>query len=98
MTRVADSVVQIRTIGGLEEVDRTLLASGPTTGLVISPDGWIVSSAFNFVQQPASILVTFANGEQAPAELVAKDHSRMLVLLKAQGVSGLEGAGIRAGG
>lgn len=87
--RVANSVVQIRTIGGLEEVDRTQLASGPTTGLVIGADGWIVSSAFNFVQQPASILVTFANGEQAPAELVAKDHSRMLVLLKAQGVSGL---------
>ena len=41
------------------------------------------------MQQPASILVTFASGEQAPAELVAKDHSRMLVLLKARGVSGL---------
>ncbi|MEX2187333.1 MAG: PDZ domain-containing protein [Pirellulales bacterium] len=89
VARVADSVVQIRTIGGLEEVDRTLLPDGPTTGLVISPDGWIVSSALNFVQQPASILVTFASGEQAPAELVAKDHSRMLVLVKAQGVSGL---------
>jgi len=89
VARVADSVVQIRTIGGLEEVDRTLLPDGPTTGLVISADGWIVSSAFNFVQQPASILVTFASGEQAPAELIAKDHSRMLVLLKARGVSGL---------
>jgi serine protease Do len=89
VARVADSVVQIRTIGGLEEVDRTMLPDGPTTGLVISADGWIVSSAFNFVQQPASILVTFASGEQAPAELVAKDHSRMLVLLKAQGVSGV---------
>jgi serine protease Do len=89
VARVSDSVVQIRTIGGLEEVDNTQLALGPTTGLVISADGWIVSSAFNFVQQPASILVTFANGEQVPAELVAKDHSRMLVLLKAQGVSGL---------
>jgi serine protease Do len=86
---VAPSVVQIRTIGGLDAIDRTLLPDGPTTGLVISPDGWIVSSAFNFVQQPASILVTFADGEQAPAELVAKDHSRKLVLLKAQGVSGL---------
>lgn len=86
---VADSVVQIRTIGGLEEVEGAVLASGPTTGLVISQDGWIVSSSFNFLQQPASILVTFADGEQAPAELVAKDHSRMLVLLKAQGVSNL---------
>ena len=84
--RVADSVVQIRTVGGLEEVDRTLMPDGPTTGLVISPDGWILSSAFNFVQQPASILVTLPSGEQASAKLVAKDHSRMLVLLKLEGV------------
>jgi serine protease Do len=89
VAHVAPSVVQIRTIGGLDSIDRTLLPDGPTTGLVISPDGWIISSAFNFVQQPASILVTFADGDQAPAELVAKDHSRKLVLLKAQGVSGL---------
>jgi serine protease Do len=81
--KVAPSVVQIRTIGGLDSAEGTLLADGPTTGLVISPDGYIVSSAFNFVQQPTSILVTFANGKQSPAELVATDHSRMLVLLKA---------------
>jgi serine protease Do len=87
--RVGESVVQIRTIGGLDTVGRTLLANGPTTGLVISPDGYIVSSAFNFVQQPASILVTFASGKQSPAELVATDHSRMLVLLKAAGVDDL---------
>ena len=86
---VAPSVVQIRTIGGLDVVDGTLLADGPTTGLVISADGYILSSAFNFAQQPASILVTFASGKQAPAELVATDHSRMLVLLKASGVADL---------
>jgi serine protease Do len=87
--RVADSVVQIRTIGGLDTIGRTLLPDGPTTGLVVSPDGYIVSSAFNFVQQPASILVTFASGKQAPAELVATDHSRMIVLLKTSGVADL---------
>jgi serine protease Do len=86
---VSESVVQIRTIGGLDSIGRTLLADGPTTGLVISADGYIVSSAFNFVQQPASILVTFASGKQAPAELLATDHSRMLVLLKANGVADL---------
>src|SRR4029079_3979181 len=101
--RVASSVVQIRTIGGAEEVDQAQLPTGPTNGLVISADGWIISSAFNFVQQPASIIVTFANGEQAPARFVAKDHSRMLVLLKAQGVSDLPvpelvpGADVRIG-
>jgi serine protease Do len=87
--RVAPSVVQIRTIGGLEVVEGTLLADGPTTGLVISPDGYIVSSAFNFAQKPSSILVTFASGKQASAELVATDHSRMLVLLKAAGAEDL---------
>lgn len=86
---VAPSVVQIRTIGGNESVDGTLLADGPTTGLIISADGYILSSAFNFAQQPSSILVTFANGKQVPAELVATDHSRMLVLLKANGMSDL---------
>jgi serine protease Do len=86
---VAPAVVQIRTIGGLDTVDRTLLADGPTTGLIVSADGYVVSSAFNFVQQPASILVTFASGAQAPAELVATDHSRMIVLLKVHGVNDL---------
>jgi serine protease Do len=80
--RVADSVVQIRTIGGLDSLAGALSADGPTTGLVVSPDGFIVSSSFNFTQQPASIVVTLAKGEQLPAELVATDHSRMLVLLK----------------
>src|SRR5688500_7497600 len=86
---VADSVVQIRTIGGSDTVGGTLLPDGPTTGLVVSPDGYIVSSAFNFAQEPASILVTFASGKQVPAELVATDHSRMIVLLKAAGVADL---------
>ena len=86
---VAESVVQIRTIGGLDSLAGALLADGPTTGLVISPDGYIVSSAFNFMQQPASIVVTLASGKQLPAELVATDHSRMLVLLKIAGVADL---------
>ncbi len=86
---VAPSVVQIRTIGGFDSVENTILADGPTTGLIISPDGYIISSAFNFAQQPASILITFASGKQTPAELVATDHSRMLVLLKANGVGDL---------
>jgi serine protease Do len=87
---VAPSVVQIRTIGGLDTVEGTLLADGPTTGVIISPDGYIISSAFNFVQQPASILVTLPSGKQAPAELVATDHSRMTVLLKVNGVADLQ--------
>jgi serine protease Do len=80
--RVADSIVQIRTIGGLEQAGGVALGSGPTTGLVIEPDGWIVSSAFNFAEKPSSILVYLPDGTTRAARLDATDHSRMIVLLK----------------
>jgi serine protease Do len=79
---VAPSVVQIETVGGLERVGKLLVGTGPTTGLVVSEDGYVISSAFNFAQKPTSILVTLASGKRAPAQIVARDHSRMLVLLK----------------
>ncbi len=81
---VADSVVQIHTVGGLDRVGKALLSQGPTTGLIVSADGYIVSSAFNFAGQPNSILVRLANGKQLPAELVARDKNRLLVLLKVE--------------
>lgn len=82
VAKVAPSVVRIETLGGLEKVGKTVVAAGPTTGLVVSEDGYVVSSAINFVQQPSSILVTLSGGKRAAAQIVARDHSRMLVLLK----------------
>lgn len=82
VVRVAPSVLRIETIGGLERVDRLLVGSGATTGLVVSADGYLISSAFNFIQKPAAILVTLPSGQRAAAEIVARDRSRMLVLLK----------------
>ena len=86
---VAPSVVQIRTIGGLDVGRRHAARRRPDHRPGDFGRRLHLSSAFNFVQQPASILVTFASGKQAPAELVATDHSRMLVLLKANGVADL---------
>ncbi len=80
--RVAPSVVRIETIGGLEEVENVRFGTGPTTGLVVDPEGYIVSSAFNFVNKPSSILVRLPDGKRKPARLVAADHARMIVLLK----------------
>jgi serine protease Do len=82
LARVAPSVVRIETVGGLERVGQLLVGTGPTTGLVVASDGYIISSAFNFVQKPDSILVTLDDGTRHAARLVATDHSRMLVLLK----------------
>lgn len=79
---VADSVVQIHAVGGLDEIDDQQLAQGATTGVIVSADGHIVSSAFGFAQQPTSIIVLLADGTRLPADLIGRDDNRMLVLLK----------------
>ncbi|MEX2139887.1 MAG: PDZ domain-containing protein [Pirellulales bacterium] len=81
VAQVAPAVVRIETLGGLETVGSFLFGTGPTTGLMVSADGYIISSAFNFAQKPAQILVYIANSP-VPAELVSTDHNRRLVLLK----------------
>jgi serine protease Do len=82
---VAPSVVRIETVGGLDRVGQVLTGTGPTTGVVVSTDGYVISSAFNFASKPASILVTLPDGRPFPAEQVATDQSKMLTLLKVVG-------------
>jgi serine protease Do len=79
--RVAPYVVRIETVGGRDRLGKASLAAGPTTGLVVSPDGLIVSSALGFLRRPDSILVELPDGVRKPARLLATDHSRMIVLL-----------------
>jgi serine protease Do len=76
------SVVQIQTIGGLDLVGDMLTVSGPTTGVVVSADGLIITSSFNFLSRPSSIIVLMADGKKYPAEIVASDKARKLALLK----------------
>ena len=76
------SVVRVETVGGRDRVGRMTTATGPTTGIVVGEDGYIISSAFNFASNPASILVRLRDGRRFPATLVASDRLRMLALLK----------------
>jgi len=80
--KAAPSVVRIETYAGQERVGKLVTGEGPTTGLVVSADGYILSSAFNFVQNPNSIIVTLPNGDRATAKIIARDESRKLVMLK----------------
>ncbi|HUG89856.1 MAG TPA: PDZ domain-containing protein [Planctomycetaceae bacterium] len=83
---VGPSVVRIQTVGGLDRVGEMLAGTGPTTGVIVSDDGYIISSSFNFAAKPATILVTFPNEQQpVPAKVVASDRSKMLTLLKVEG-------------
>ncbi len=80
--KVAPSLVQIRTIGGLGTVGAPK-GDAPTTGVVVSADGYIVSSLFNFADKPAAITVSLPTlKDPLAARIVATDHARMLVLLK----------------
>ncbi len=59
-----------------------VIADGPTTGLVYSDDGYIVTSSFNFVREPALITVTLSDGRRVAADLIARDQVRKIALLK----------------
>ena len=86
----APSVVQIETRGGTDIVvagpkgQTFRKALGPTTGVVVEADGYIISSAFNFLNSPTTILVRIPGkaGDPLVATRVATDKSRMLTLLK----------------
>jgi S1-C subfamily serine protease/predicted esterase len=95
--KVAPAVVKIETAGGTETIVEPKKGGppgapppkgvrkgvGPTTGLVVSPDGFIVSSAFNFANKPSDIFVTVPGRPQRlVAKIVATDTTRMLTLLK----------------
>lgn len=76
------SIVQIQTIGGLDVIGDMVAGTGPTTGVVISPDGEIITSSFNFASQPSSILVILGDGRKFPADVVATDYVRQVTLIK----------------
>lgn len=79
---VADSIVQLQPFGGLDRVGETLTGTGPTSGLIVSDDGYIISSAFSFAAKPAAVVAKLPDGRQLDATIVATDYSRMLTLLK----------------
>jgi S1-C subfamily serine protease/predicted esterase len=89
VARVAPATVQIETAAGRDIVasrageEHMRKGTGPTTGLIVSSDGYIISSAFNFADKPSAVFVAVPgrSGRQV-AQVVANDHTRMLTLLK----------------
>jgi len=87
VAKVAPSVVLIETTGGSERVgpvdNGIRKGTGPTTGVVVGADGYIITSAFNFANKPTSITVGIpGRKDRLVAKVIATDHSRMLTLLK----------------
>ncbi|MFQ5843373.1 MAG: S1C family serine protease [Planctomycetota bacterium] len=58
-------------------------AEGPTSGVIVSADGYVVTSGWNFESKPSSVFVTLPGRDQTfPARLLGIDRAAGLALLK----------------
>lgn len=98
VARVAPVVVKIDTSGGLEKMGGgkkgpgggITRGTGATTGLIVDPEGYVISSAFNFANKPTNISVSVpGRPNKYVARIVATDQTRMLTLLKLNDAKGL---------
>jgi len=80
---VVANLVRIETIGGHEKVGSEFANEGTSTGILLDQEGYVLTGAFNFLHDPASILLVFPNGTKKVAKKIATDQLRMLTLLKA---------------
>jgi serine protease Do len=91
--KVLPSIVAIDTFGGLAPaaVERGALIGfgpagrAPTTGLIVSGDGFIVTSTYNLLDRPPVITVTLRDGTRHVARLAGRDETRNICLLKIDG-------------
>lgn len=94
LERIRPSVVTIESFGGITTTTGVIggirqQGEGNTTGLIISADGLVVTSLFNFARQPRIITVILADGQRKMATLLGRDLSRNLCLLQLQDVANL---------
>ena len=80
LAAVAPSVVQIE----IETEDSVFGGGGQGTGFIISPDGQVVTNA-HVVENAVTIKVMLSDGTVKSAELVQKDPTRDLAVLKIDG-------------
>jgi serine protease Do len=89
--KVAPSIARIETSGGSEAIwgagrkgPEVMFRRGigSSTGLVVDPNGYIITSTFNFVGKPTDIFVTVPGKPRTVAKVVGSDPTRMLTMLK----------------
>lgn len=90
--RIESSLVTIESYAGVSAIQGRIggirsQGEGNTTGVMISADGYILTSTFNFIQQPPVISVITNDGERRFARLLGRDDTRKICLLKIENVS-----------
>ena len=78
------SNVKAGRIGGIRKQ-----GEGNTTGVVISSDGYILTSTFNFIREASVVTVKTKAGDERVAQILGRDDTRKICLLKIDNVKGL---------
>ncbi len=91
---VRPTLVTIESFGGISAVAGKIggirsRGEGNTTGVMISPDGYVVTSTFNFITRPPVITVIPSDGKRRIAKLLGQDKIRKLCLLKIEDVQNM---------
>ena len=89
--RIEPSLVTIESYGGVSAIQGRIggirsQGEGNTTGVMISSDGYILTSTFNFIQQPPVISVITSDGKRRFAKPLGRDDTRKICLLKIEDV------------
>ncbi len=79
---VLPSIVTIEQVGTAASGGGEVAQDAPTSGVVVSSDGHVLTSSLVVQNPSASLLVTLADGTRKAARVIARDHHRELVLLK----------------
>ena len=92
--KIQPSLVSIESFGGVSAKQGRIggirkQGEGNTTGVVVSPDGYILTSTFNFISQGSVVTVTTYDGRKRVAQILGRDDTRKICLLKIDDVSGL---------
>ena len=92
--KIEPSVVSIESFGGVGTRQGRIggirsQGEGNTTGVIISRDGYVLTSTFNFIQEPPIVTVTMNDGKKRVAKLLGRDDTRKVCLLKIEDVDDL---------
>ena len=92
---VAPSVVRVEVAGvseaGLSGPAEASPAAGPSSGLVVGADGWIVATSFAVPKDVTQAVVTLPGGGRRVARVAGRDLARGLVLLAGEGGQAQQG-------
>ncbi len=83
--QVAKSVVRIDRVAA-QNLGGDILEGAPTSGLIIDPEGFVITSRLSIAGEPSGLLVSTTEGVRYGAKVIAEDLSRDLVVLKLDGV------------